>query len=434
MKDFNLDNCKKIHFIGIGGIGISAIARMMSLKAKKISGSDAFDSENIKELEKIGCKISIGHKESNINSNLDLVIYTIAVPNNNPELKRARDLNIPTLSYPEALGLISKDHYTIAISGTHGKTTTTALTSKIFIDAGLKPTAIVGSLLKDSKSNFIAGKSKFFIVEACEYKRSFLNLNPSVLAIINIDNDHLDYYKNLKDIQTAFSELAVKVPADGYLVCDPSDSRIKPILKTAKCRIFDYTKIKPNFKLKFPGKHNIGNAKIAYALAKLADVEDKKIIRAIRNFNGTLRRFDYKGKTERGALIYDDYAHHPTEIKVTIKAFKEKYPNKCLIVVFQPHLFSRTKLLLNEFAKSFKGADKIIVAPIYAAREKYDQSINSSILAEKIKGSGNDCLALENFDKISDYLLANESNNDLIVTMGAGDIYKVGEKLIGPMV
>ena len=428
MNEFN--NVKSVHFIGIGGIGISSIARMMLLEKKEVNGSDTNESEITKELENLGAKIKIGHKKENLDSETELVIYTIAVPENNPELVKAKKLKIKILTYPEALGLISKKFYTIAISGTHGKTTTTAMTAKIFMDAGLKPTAIVGSLLKDERSNFVAGSGKFFIVEACEYKRSFLNLEPKILAITNIDNDHLDYYKNLKDIQKAFAELAGKIPKDGFLICNPNDQKIKPVLKSAKCRIIDYTKESDDFRLKFPGKHNIENARVASAVAKLANIKEKEIIKSLKNFSGTWRRFDFKGKTKTGVLVYDDYAHHPTEVKATLKAFREKFPEKRLVVIFQPHLFSRTKILLNEFAKSFKNADEIILAPIYAAREKEDKSIDSKMLAKKIKQESKNVSALENLEKIAHYLMAEAGKNDVIITMGAGDIYKVAEKLI----
>lgn len=446
--DLNLNKTKQIHFVGIGGIGISSVARMMLLKGKKVSGSDTNDSEIVRELAKLGAKIQIGHKKENLNSKTDLVIYTIAVPENNPELARAKKLKIKTLTYPETLGFISKNHYTVAVSGTHGKTTTTAMTAKIFIDAGLKPTAIIGSLLKDenpirgkdtlralaasngARSNFIAGENKYFIVEACEYKRSFLNLEPKILAITNIDKDHLDYYKNLKDIQKAFSELAEKIPKDGFLICNPSDPRIRPALKSAKCRIIDYTKVKEKFNLKLPGKHNVENAKAAFSVGRVAGIKEKEIIKSLKNFSGTWRRFDFKGTAKNGALVYDDYAHHPTEIRATLKSFREKFPDRRLIVAFQPHLFSRTKILLNDFAKSFEDAAEIIVAPIYAAREKKDKTVSSEVLTEKIKMRGKSVLALENFEKIVDYLKTNSGKNDIIITMGAGDVYKVGERLI----
>lgn len=425
-----IDSAKKVHFIGIGGIGISSIARMMLLQGKEVSGSDINESEIIKELKNLGAKIRIGHKEENLTPGVGLVIYTIAILETNPELVKAKKLNVKTLTYPETLYLISKNLHTVAISGTHGKTTTTAMIAKVFMDAGLNPTAIIGGLLKDLKSNFIAGDSKYFIVEACEYKRSFLNLEPKILAITNIDNDHLDYYKDLADIQKAFSELVSKIPKNGFLICNSSESNIKPVLKSAKCKIIDYAKLNKKFNLKFLGKHNIENAKAAFAVGKVAGIGEKKIVQSLNNFCGTWRRFDFKGITKNGALIYDDYAHHPTEIKATLKSFKEKFSNRRLIVVFQPHLFSRTKILLKDFAESFEDADEVIIAPIYAAREKPDKSINSSILAEKIKYNNKPALYLKNFNVITDYLKAKSYKNDIILTMGAGDIYKVGEKLV----
>lgn len=430
MKSLNLKNVKIVHFVGIGGIGISSIARMMLMKEKEVTGSDTNDSEIVRELAKLGAKIQIGHKKENLGLKTDLVIYTIAVPENNPELTRAKELKIKILTYPETLGLISKNHYTVAISGTHGKTTTTAMTAKVFIDAGLKPTAIVGSLLKNEKSNFVAGSGKYLIVEACEHKRSFLNLEPKILVITNIDGDHLDYYKNLKDIQKAFSELVSKIPKDGFLVCNPKDSKVVPALKTANCKIIDYGKVDKKLKLKFPGRHNLENAKAAFAIGRVANVGEKEIIKSLESFSGTWRRFDFKGITKIGTLIYDDYAHHPTEIKATLKSFREKFPKHRLTVVFQPHLFSRTKILLNDFAKSFKDADKIIVVPIYAAREKEDKTINSGMLVEKIKKQGKPAIFLDRYEKIVNYLAANTGKNDIIITMGAGDIYKLGEKLV----
>lgn len=430
MDKIYLKNLKRIHFISIGGIGVSSIARMMILQGKIVSGSDISDSGIIQELKKLNCKISIGHEKENKTKDIDLIVYTLAITKDNPELIKAEKLNIKSLTYPKILGLISKNYYTIAISGTHGKTTTTSMAAKIFIDTGLKPTAIIGSLLKETKSNFIAGEGKFFIVEACEYRRSFLNLKPKILAITNIDNDHLDYYKNINDIRKAFSEFVLKIPKDGFLICNLNDPIVAPVFKKADCQVVDYSKVNKIFKLKFPGRHNLENAKIAFAIGKLVGIDENQIINSLENFSGTWRRFDFKGKTKNGALVYDDYAHHPTEIKATLTAFKEKFPEKRIIVIFQPHLFSRTKILLEEFSTSFKNTDEVIVTPIYAAREKKDESINSNILAEKIRQSGKSVLYLENFDEIVNYLINSNQNTDIIVTMGAGDIYKVGERLI----
>lgn len=431
MKNVDLSKIKKAHFVGIGGIGVSAIARMMLAEGKIVSGSDSSESLITKELKKLGAKIFMGHNAKNVADDVDLIVYTPAVDFGNPELKKGKKLNIPALSYPEMLGLVSKNKYTIAVSGAHGKTTTTAMLGKILIDAKLNPTIIVGSLLKDSKSNFVAGKGELFVVEACEYKKSFLNINPKIIVITNIDNDHLDYYKNLNNIKKAFSEFASKLSEKDYLVCDPNDKNLKEIIKKTKGKIIDYAKITAKFNLKIPGQHNIQNAKAALSVSNILGVSRKISEKSLKEFSGTWRRFEYKGKTKKGALVYDDYAHHPTEIRTTLSGAREMYPKSKIIVVFQPHLYSRTKNHLIEFGKSFKDTDIVIVAPIYAAREKDDKSINSQILTGGIKRDGKkEVYYIENFAKIEKYIFEKSDKNSVVITMGAGDIYKVGENMI----
>lgn len=430
MKNIDLSKIKKVHFVGIGGIGVSAIARMMLGEGKIVSGSDSSGSLITKELEKLGAKFFFGHSADNVADDIDLLVYTPAVDEENPELKKAKKLNIPTFSYPEILGLISQNKYTIAISGAHGKTTTTAMIGKILIDTKFEPTIIVGSLLKDSKSNFMAGKGKYFVVEACEYKKSFLNLNPKIIVITNIDNDHLDYYKNLGNIKKAFAEFAAKLGKDDCLICDPDAENLRETIKKTKAKIIDYTKVTVKFNLKIPGEHNIKNAKAAMAVAKILKINDKKSLESLNKFNGTWRRFEYKGRTTSGVLIYDDYAHHPTEIKATLKGAREFFGRKKIWCVFQPHLYSRTKILLNDFAKSFDDADEIILADIYAAREKKDKSVNSKILADKIMKNGGKAVWMKSFDDIVVFLDKNIKKGDVVITMGAGDIYKVGENLL----
>lgn len=426
----------KVHFIGIGGIGMSAIARMMLMQGKKVSGSDRSFSIITDELKKLGAKIYKGHRAQNVQHSMlhkmDLVVYTTAISENNPELKRARKLKILTLSYPEMLGLLSKDKYTIAISGSHGKTTTTAMISKILIDAGLNPTVILGSLFKDSKTNFVSGTSKYLVCEACEYKKAFLNLNPKIIVITNIDNDHLDYYKNLKNIQKAFSQFVSKLKKDDFLIYNNKDKNSKSVIKKAKCRSIDYSKIKlhPNFSLKIPGEHNIKNAQAALAVAKILGIPRKKALKTLMNFSGTWRRFDYKSKTKNGVLIYDDYAHHPAEIKATLKAAREKFGNKKIFCVFQPHLFSRTNFLLNDFAKSFDNADVLLITDIYAAREKNTCKTHSKDLVEKIKKYHSNVLYIRSFGQIEKFLKKHTQKGDIIITMGAGDIFKIGENLL----
>ena len=441
MKNVDLSKIKKAHFGGVGGIGVSAIARMMLVEGKIVSGSDVSDSAIIDELRKLGAKIFIGHSADNVADDVDLLVYTPAVTTDNPELKKAAELGIPTLSYPEMLGLISKDKHTIAVSGAHGKTTTTAMIAKILVDAGLDPTVIVGSLLKDSNpptlgatarrgSNFVAGKSEYFAVEACEYKKSFLNLNPKIIVITNIDNDHLDYYGNLENIKKAFGEFAAKLPKEGYLVCDQNDENLKDIIKEAKFKIIDYTKVNNNFSLKIPGEHNIKNAQAAMAVAEILGVDSKKSENSLESFEGTWRRFEFKGETKNGILVYDDYGHHPTEIKATLKGAREFFGGKKIWCVFQPHLYSRTKLLLDDFGKSFGDVDEIILADIYAAREPKDEGINSKILAEEITKNGGKARYMESFDKIIGFLIENAKKGDVIITIGAGDVFKIGEDLL----
>ena len=432
---FDLQQIKKVYFIGIGGIGMSAIARMMlqdppSLGfgvAREVFGSDRSESLVTDELAKLGVKIVYKQEAENITSDIDLVIYTIAMPDDSPELVKARELGIKCLTYPEMLGIISDGKYTIAVAGTHGKTTTTAMIAEVMIEAGLDPTVIVGSLLKprgetsgsleDSPlgSNFIAGKSKYLVVEACEYRRSFLNLHPTLAVVTNIDNDHLDYYKDLADINSAFDQF----------------------LAQSENKIVDYQKYLAKVpELLVPGEHNRLNAAATLAVADFLHIDEKIAQLALAKFTGTWRRFEFKGKTKNGAIVYDDYAHHPTEISASLAGAREfmKSHNLTgkLIVAFQPHLYSRTKLLKEDFVRALAGADEIILAPIYAAREPADLTISSDILADLIKAKNANVLNLPNLEEIENHLIKNGKIGDLIITMGAGDIGTVGEKLVEP--
>lgn len=430
MKQIDLSKIKKAHFVGIGGIGVSAIARMMLLEGKKVTGSDSSQSLITDELKKLGAEVFFGHYANNVKEDVDLLVYSPAIIEENTELKKAKELNIPTFSYPEMLGIISQNKYTIAISGAHGKTTTTAMIGKILKDANLDPTIIVGSLMNGSHSNFSAGNGKYFVVEACEYKKSFLNLEPKIIIITNIDNDHLDYYGSLENIKKAFMEFASKLPEDGYLICDPNDENLKEVVNSIKVNIIDYTKITVNFKLKVPGEHNIKNAQTAMAVAKILGIDDYESIKSLNDFSGTWRRFEYKGETKNGVLVYDDYGHHPTEIKATLKGAREFFGDKKIWCVFQPHLYSRTKDHFAEFGKSFGFADEVVVADIYAAREKEDKSINSKMLADEIVKNGGKAIHINSFEKIAEFIENNVTKGDVVITMGAGDVYKIGENLL----
>ena len=423
-----INHAKKIHFIGIGGIGVSAVARMFLLEGKQVSGSDRSESEVTRELAKLGAEIFVGHSAENVANDIDLIIYTIAIPPDNPELVRAGELEIKAITYPQALGLISADKQTVAVAGTHGKTTTTAMLAQIAITAQLEPTVIVGSFLLDHASNFIAGRGDLFIVEACEYQRSFLNLNPQIVVITNVEADHLDYYRDLADIQNAFGELVGKVPADGYLICNPNDPNLAPFIKHAGCQIIDYTKIDTSqLKLPAPGAHNVLNAQAALAGAQILGVSPSTSLRALNEFKGTWRRFQFKGQLADDILIYDDYAHHPTEIRATLAAAREKFPERRIVAVFQPHLYSRTRQLLASFAESFIDADQVLLAPIYAAREEPDGVTSSEQLAEAI---GSKAANYPDLPAIATALKNTVQPNDLIITIGAGNICEVAEALL----
>ncbi len=434
MKDIDISKIKHAHFIGIGGIGISAIARMMALEGKVVTGNDLDEFEMVGALRKFGVDTKIGTDNSVIPKTADLIVYSIAWNTIKPEiLEYARTLGVPVLSYPEMLGVISKEKFTIAVSGTHGKTTTTAMIAKILLDAGLEPTVIVGSSLKDQKSNFIAGKSKYFVVEACEYKRSFLNLHPNILVITNIDDDHLDYYKDIADIQSAFRELASRITIEDYLVCNPSDENIPQVISGLRCAIRDYSLADAKHAIHLPGDHNKKNAGAALAVASILGIEEKTALNSLNTFSGTWRRFEYRGKTIYGADVYDDYAHHPTEIKATLSMARELFPSKKITVAFQPHLYSRTKDHLEDFADAFKDADNVLLAPIYAARESFDPSISSEMVAEKIRANhrGN-VRAYDSLDSISE-ALNSLKKDEVLITMGAGDINTIANDLATPV-
>ncbi len=431
-EDF-LKQAQNIYFIGIGGIGISAIARMLLLQGKTIIGSDRDETKVTEELRKAGATIFIGHKKENIPANCDLLVYTVAIPADNPEMVEAKARGFKILTYPETLNIISKQKYTIAVSGTHGKTTVTAMIAKVMIDAGLDPTVIVGSLI--GTTNFIMGKSKYLVVEADEYRKSFHNLEPSILVINNLDLDHLDFYKDLADIQNSFLHLAQKLPADGFLICNTKLPNLKPIIDNVSCQIVDYGQLELKEKLLVPGEHNRQNAKTALGVAQALGINKEKAEKTLAQFAGTWRRFEYKGQTKNGSLVYDDYAHNPQKVKAALQGAREMFPDKRIVVVFQPHLFSRTKLLLNEFSGAFGDANEVILATIFPAREVFDPTISSEILAEEIKkahksSSEVSVLSFPDFASIISYLQSSVGPNDVLITMGAGEQYKIGDALL----
>lgn len=429
---------KTVHFIGIGGIGTSAVARLFLAYGKSVSGSDVADSEIVEGLRKEGANIFIGQEISSVSKDADLIIYSAAIPAADPKLFGAlKELKIPSISYAEALGEISRDKFTIAVSGTHGKTTTTAMLSTILIDAGLAPTVIIGSLMRDPKTgartNFIRGESNYLVVEADEYQRNFLTLSPRMLLINNIGEDHLDYYRDINDIRSAFSELARRMPSDGVIVTDFSDRNAACVVKDAERAAFDYQSVNQPIILKLPGAHNIANAKAALAVSSALGVFPAQALASLSGFGGVWRRFEKRGQTKGGALIYDDYAHNPPKIEALLSGAREFFAGKKIIAVFQPHLYSRTKTLFDGFAKAFKNADEIIVVPIFPAREPFDASISSEMLAKAIgkNENGKKVLFINSFETIARRLLRSVSSGDVVITVGAGDIYKIIDMIVG---
>jgi len=430
MSELDFSAVQRVHMIGIGGIGMSALARLFLHEKKIVQGSDRSRSLITEKLEELGVRVVYEQVAENIEDGIDLVVYTAAMPETHPELMAARAKGITTMTYFEALGVCVNPYYLIAVAGTHGKTTTTAMLTDIFERDGKDPTAVIGSLRASTGSNFRAGKSKYAIVEACEFGRHFLSLRPHVLVITNIEADHLDYYKDVDDVISAFHEFALQVEEGGYIVADTSDARVAMALRGVECTVIDArTFLDLARPMKAIGMHNRVNASRAAAVAHEEKIDESATAAALADFAGTWRRFEYKGVAATGAAVYDDYAHHPTEIRATLTAAKEHFTGKKIFAVFHPHLYSRTKLLFDEFAHAFAAADEVILAPIYAAREADDGSITSEMLAEAIRKTGKHAVTLQTFDAIAELLLERSDADTVIITMGAGDIFKVADIL-----
>ena len=418
---------KKVHMIGIGGIGMSALARYYKSHGWDVSGSDSGESDLINDLRSEGINIKKYEDENNISDDLDLVVYTIAIQETNLELVKAREMGIEVLTYPEALGKIRENKKVIAVCGTHGKTTTTAMTFFALREAGIDASMIVGSLIENDgrRTNYVHGDSEWIIIEACEYRRSFLNYNPNIIVVTNIDADHLDYYRDIEDVKSAFQEFVNKLGGDGQLVIHQNED----YLSFKNKNIVDDIQISKS-DLSVPGAHNRENAKLVLGLVNVLGLDMNKAKIGMRNFKGTWRRQEYKGKYF-DMDCYDDYAHHPTEISATLEAIKEKVENKKkVIAIFMPHLYSRTKLLLDDFARCFTDADEVILLPIYAAREQMDETITSDVLQEKIleKDENKLVFSFGNMNDVAEYLKT-KNNDYVVVTMGAGDIFKLYDLL-----
>jgi len=454
--DFDKTASLHIHFIGIGGISMSGLAELMLYKGAFVSGSDQAESPLTVSLAQKGAVIGYPQKAGNIPETTDVVVATAAIHEDNPELKAARERNIPVLSRAELLGQVMKLYkLPVAVAGTHGKTTTTSMLTQIALEGNLDPTASIGGIFSAINGNFRIGANDCFILEACEYTNSFLSFFPKIAVILNIDADHLDFFKDIDDIRHSFKRFAGLLPEDGTLIINKDIPRYEEITEGLKCRIItvgqdassdiypsditvnalgmpsfilNHDGNKTPLSLNVPGLHNVYNACAAAAAAFLIGSSADAVQRGLSEFTGTGRRFEVKGRIN-GITIVDDYAHHPTEIRATLKAAKE-FPHKKLGVVFQPHTYSRTKALMDEFADALSLADQVIVTDIYAARETDDLGISSADLKDKLDLLNTDCVYIPSFEDIEKYILENYFNGDLLITMGAGNVVKIADGLL----
>lgn len=450
-----LEGVHHVHFVGIGGIGMSGIARVLLEEGYRVSGSDLRVSPLTEALVGLGGTVYEGHAAKNI-AGADLVVLSSAVPPHNPEVVAAQESGIPVVSRAQILGELMKGRYGVAVAGTHGKTTTSAMIALILMRAGLDPTIVVGGVIPELGSNAKAGKGKYIVLEADEYQRTFLGLSPSVAVVTNIEMDHPDYFRDLEDICQAYLEFVRLVPPEGEIfLCsdDPMAQRLQEEPHLAEIttyglgprarwraadlaanaaggsdfRVLASSRPRGEFSLRIPGRHNVRNGLAALAVADYLGIDLMEAGKTLAQFRGVERRFEVKGEAS-GVIIIDDYAHHPSEIKATLTAAKERYPERRVWAVFQPHTYSRTKALLSDFAASFGDADQVVVTDIYPARESDDLGVNSQKLLAAMNHQG-----VHYIGALSDVvvmLCQQLRGGDLLITLGAGDIYQVGEEVL----
>lgn len=457
MYQINFNQPVHVHFIGIGGISMSGLAEILHARHFTVTGSDMKESDLTDKLAAEGMEIHYPQSADNIVPGIDVVVYTAAIHPDNPEFRAAEDAGIPMLTRAQLLGEIMRNYKeAINISGTHGKTTTTSMITEILLEAHKDPTVTVGGMLQDIGGNIRVGGQEMFVAEACEYTNSFLSFFPTIEVILNVEADHLDFFKDIDDIRHSFKKFTEKLPKDGLLVINKDIQHVEYFLDDLNCKAItfghgkdaDYTAnfisfdkfARPTYTLFYKGEalgkvelgvtgeHNIYNSLAAIAVCRELGIDMQAILTALKNFTGTDRRFQKKG-TVHGFTIIDDYAHHPQEIAATIEAAK-KYPHRKLWVVFQPHTYSRTAALLDDFAGALSQADEIVLADIYAAREKNTIGISSDDLRKHMLQQNTNVSYIPNFKKIEDFLLENVKEGDVLITMGAGDIYKVGDDLL----
>ena len=458
MYKINFGQPIHIHFIGIGGISMSGLAEILLEEGFTISGSDAKESPLTDKLASEGVQISYPQSAANITPGIDAVVYTAAIHEDNPEFAAAKNTGLPMLSRAELLGQIM-DNYanSVAVAGTHGKTTTTSMLSQVLLAADSDPTISVGGILKAIHGNIRVGHSDVFLTEACEYTNSFLNFHPKYSLILNIEEDHLDFFKDLADIRHSFRRFAENTAEGGTIIINGAITDYEEIVKdlpvsvvtyglTEACDYYPsditfdekgcatYTAMHQgraltSVKLNIPGMHNVSNSLAVIAAALSLKIELSTITSGISQFTGTDRRFELKGKYKDGVTVIDDYAHHPTEIAATLTA-AQNYPHKRIICVFQPHTYTRTKAFLKDFSKALSLADVIVLADIYAARETDTLGISSKNIEDDLKALGKEAYYFPSFDEIENFLQKKCMNGDLLITMGAGDVVKIGENLL----
>ncbi len=458
MTEFDLSNFSKenkVFFVGIGGISMSALAQILKNDGYSVAGSDFKDSETTEELEKNGIPVSIGHKAENVRD-AGLVVYTAAIKKDNPELVEAEKNGIPMIERATLLGAMMKNYkYPVAVSGTHGKTTTTSMLSHIFVAADLDPTILVGGVLPLIGGNMRDGGKEYFVTEACEYCASFLKFFPLYSIILNIEEDHLDYFKDLDDIIECFRQFVEKTPVGGAVIANFDDDNVKKAVSGTEKRIvsvstkeksadyfadnitfsedgfpaFDVMKkgvFFSHIKLNVPGMHNVQNALSVFAVSDLLGVSPEAIQEGFSSFTGTNRRFEWKGELS-GIKVIDDYAHHPTEIKATLSSAKTMQKGKKVWCVFQPHTYTRSYALKDEFSTAFSDCDHLVITDIFAAREKDTGLIHSKDLVDAVNEKSGNAVYIKEFQDVAAYFLENASSGDMVITMGAGDVYKIYE-------
>lgn len=460
MYEIDFNQRAHVHFIGIGGISMSGLAEILLEAGFTVSGSDSQETGLTRHLEERGARVYYGQRSSNIEKEpgIDVVVYTAAIHEDNPEYKAAKEKELPMLSRAELLGEMMRNYkQSIAVSGTHGKTTTTSMITDILLAGELDPTISVGGILQDIGGNIRVGGSEVFVTEACEYTNSFLSFYPTIEVILNIEEDHLDFFKDIEDIRRSFRLFAEKLPAGGLLVVNSDIEAVDALVKGLKCRVVTFgtdmscaytarnisydAYARPSYDLVIQGEvvsritlgvtgeHNVYNSLGAIAVALELGLGMDAVMAGLKKFTGTDRRFEKKGEIG-GITIIDDYAHHPQEIRATLSAAKN-YPHKKLWCVFQPHTYTRTKAFLDQFAETLAAADEVILADIYAARETDTLGVSSRDIAERIERLGTKAHYIPSFDEIETFILEHCIQGDVLITMGAGDIVKVGEKLLG---